>query len=55
MGSTTKSSGIQCFKCGVRGHVIRECPNNHTIIVNDKGEYEFASEKEQEVNDEGKF
>jgi hypothetical protein len=38
MGSTIKSSGIQCFKCGGCGHVIRECPNNRTIIVNDKGE-----------------
>jgi hypothetical protein len=55
MGSTTKSSGIQCFKCGGRGHVIRECPNNRTIFVNDKGDYESASEEEQEVNDEGKF
>jgi hypothetical protein len=55
MGSTTKSSGIQCFKCGGRGHVIRECPNNRTIIINDKGDYESASEEEQEVNDEGKF
>jgi hypothetical protein len=55
MGSTTKSSGIQCFKCGGRGHVIRECSNNRTIIVNDKGDYESASEEEQEVNDEGKF
>jgi hypothetical protein len=55
MGSTTKSSGIQCFKCGGRGHVKRECPNNRTIIVNDKGDYESPSEEEQEVNDEGKF
>jgi hypothetical protein len=55
MGSTIKSSGIQCFKCGGCDHVIRECPNNRTIFVNDKGDYEFASEEEQEVNDEGKF
>jgi hypothetical protein len=55
MGSTTKSSGIQCFKCGGCGHVIRECPNNRTIIVNDKGDYESACEEDQEVNDEGKF
>jgi hypothetical protein len=45
MGSSTKSSRIQCFKCGGHGHVIRECPNNHVIIVNDQGEYESASEE----------
>jgi hypothetical protein len=48
VGSSTKSSGIQCFKCGGRGHVIRECPNNRTIIVNDQGEYESASDEEHE-------
>jgi hypothetical protein len=55
MGSTTKSSSIQCFKCHGCGHVIRECPNKHTIIINDKGKYDSASEEEQEVNDERKF
>ena len=28
MASTAKSSDIQCFKCGGRGHIIKECPNN---------------------------
>jgi hypothetical protein len=46
LGSTAKSSGIQCFKCGGRGHVIKECPNNRVIIVNDDGEYTSASEEE---------
>jgi hypothetical protein len=55
VGSNVKSSGIQCFKCGGHGHVIRECPNNRTIIVNDRGEYESASEEEKEVDDEGKL
>ena len=55
MASTTKTSGIQCFKCGCRGHVIRECPNNRTIIVNDQGEYESASEEEQEAMDGGQL
>jgi hypothetical protein len=55
MGSTTKSSGIQCFKCGGRDRVIRDCPNNRTIIFNDKGEYESASGEGQEVNDEETF
>jgi hypothetical protein len=54
MGST-KSSGIQCFKGGGHGHVIRECPNNHIIIFNDRGEYESASEEVREVDDEGNF
>ena len=46
VGSTAKSSGIQCFKCGGRGHVIKECPNNRVILVNDDGEYTSASEEE---------
>jgi hypothetical protein len=46
VGSTAKSSGIQCFKCGGRGHVIKECPNNRVILVNDDGEYTLASEEE---------
>ena len=54
VGSTAKSSGIQCFKCGGRGHVIKECPNNRVIIVKDNGEYESASEEEveEEYDDE---
>jgi hypothetical protein len=49
VGSTSKSSGIQCFKCGGRGHVIKECPNNRVILVNDDGEYTSASEEEDEA------
>ena len=48
VGSTSKSSGIQCFKCGGHGHVSRECPNNRVVIVNDSGEFESASEEEAE-------
>jgi hypothetical protein len=49
VGSTAKSSGIQCFKCGGRGHVIKECPNNRVILVNDDGEYTSANEEEAEA------
>jgi hypothetical protein len=55
MASTARSSGIQCFKRGGRDHFIRECPNNHTILINDNGEYEYASEEEHEDFDEEKF
>ncbi|XP_020406471.1 uncharacterized protein, partial [Zea mays] len=52
VGSTAKSSGIQCFKCGGRGHVIKECPNNRVILVTDDGEYTSASEEEAEAGNE---
>jgi hypothetical protein len=48
VGSTAKSSGIQCFKCGGHGRVIKECPNNRVILVSDDGEYTSASEEEAE-------
>jgi hypothetical protein len=46
VGSSTKSSGIQCFKCGGHDHVIKERLNNHVIIMNDQGEYDSTSEEE---------
>jgi hypothetical protein len=49
VGSTTKSSGIQCSKCGGSGHAIKECPNNRVILVNDDGEYTLAREEEAEA------
>jgi hypothetical protein len=49
VGSTTNSSGIQCFKCGGRGHFIKECPNIRVILVIDDGEYTSASEEEAEA------
>jgi hypothetical protein len=49
VGSTAKSSGIQCFKCGGHCHVIKECPNNRVILVNDDGEYTSTSEEEAEA------
>jgi hypothetical protein len=55
LASTGSVDEAKTVKCGGRGHVIRECPNNRTILANDNGEYESASEEEQEAFDEEKF
>ena len=49
MGSTTKSSEIQCFKCKGRGHMQKNCPNNQVMIVIEEGEYESFSEEEEPI------
>ena len=43
--STSRSSGIQSFRCGGLRNISKECPNNQVIIVNDDGKYESASEE----------
>ena len=45
VGSTSRSSEIQSFKCGGHGHISKECTNTQVIIVNDDGKYETASEE----------
>ena len=57
MGSTSRSSGIQSFKCGDLGHISKECPNTQVIIVNDDGDLESASEEgiEEEAHGDEDF
>jgi hypothetical protein len=43
VGSTSRSSGIQCYKYLGRGHVIKDFPNNRVMIVTECGEYDSAS------------
>ena len=47
--STSRSSGIQYFKCLGRGHVIKDCSNNRVMIVTEDGEYDSSSEGECEL------
>lgn len=48
VGSTAKSSVIQGFKCLVRGHMQRDCPNNKAMLMMDNGDYDSTSEDEGE-------
>ena len=45
---TSKARDITCFKCQGKGHYMRDCPNNRVMIINDRGEYESESEKEDD-------
>lgn len=49
MGSTAKSSSIQCFKCLGRGHMQRDCPNNKVMLMMDNGEFDSASDEEADL------
>lgn len=46
VGSTSKSNAIQCFKCLGRGHIAKECPNNHAMLVNNEDDYDSTNEVE---------
>ena len=43
--STTRTSDIECFKCGGRGHMKRECPNEKRVLLTRDG-YASASDEE---------
>nr|XP_020165395.1 protein PRRC2C-like [Aegilops tauschii subsp. strangulata] len=44
--STTHTSDIECFKCGGRGHMKRECPNEKRVLLTKDG---YASASDEEV------
>ena len=44
--SSTRSSDIQCHKCKGRGHISLECPSKRTMIINERGEWEYESDHE---------
>ena len=43
--STRRTSDIECFKCGGRGHMKRECPNEKRVLLTRDG-YASASDEE---------
>ena len=44
--SNARSSSIECFKCKGRGHYMKDCPNKRTLIINQLGQYDSESDKE---------
>uniref|UniRef100_J3MJ95 CCHC-type domain-containing protein n=1 Tax=Oryza brachyantha TaxID=4533 RepID=J3MJ95_ORYBR len=52
MGLTAKSSVVQCFKCLGRGHISKECPNNRTMLITEGGDYESASEGDDDPSND---
>ncbi|XP_024014856.1 uncharacterized protein LOC112088827 [Eutrema salsugineum] len=51
--STSRTRDIICFKCQGRGHMARDCPNQHTMILTSAGDYESQDEQEDEEDAEG--
>jgi len=46
--SSTRSREIVCHKCHRRGHVAAQCPSRRIMIVNEQGEWESKSDREDE-------
>ena len=38
IGSTGKTSEIECFTCKGRGHMKKDCPNKRTMLITANGE-----------------
>ena len=49
IASTGKSRDIQCRRCRGFGHIERGCPNQRVMIVREDGEYESASDYDEET------
>jgi hypothetical protein len=47
VSSTGRTRDIQCHRCRGFGHKIRDCPNKHTLLIRDNGEYSSASDFEE--------
>jgi hypothetical protein len=45
--ATGRTRDIQCHRCRGFGHVIQDCPNKHTLLIRDDGEYSSASDSEE--------
>jgi hypothetical protein len=46
--SSARSREIECHKCHGRGHIAAQCPSRRTMIFNERGEWEYESDPEDE-------
>ncbi|KAK1629694.1 hypothetical protein QYE76_004009, partial [Lolium multiflorum] len=49
MASTGKTRDIQCRKCLGFGHIERECRTKHVMLVREDGEYDSASDFDEDT------
>jgi hypothetical protein len=47
ISSTGRTRDIQCHRCRVFGHMIRDFPNKRTLLIRDNGEYSSASDSDE--------
>ncbi|XP_019184978.1 PREDICTED: uncharacterized protein LOC109179930 [Ipomoea nil] len=50
--SSTKPSGVRCFRCQGRGHIAKDCLNKKTMIINDFGDIQTESDQDKEMSNE---
>jgi hypothetical protein len=49
MASMGKTRDIQCCKCFGFGHIEKECITKHVIVVCEDGEYDSASDFDDDI------
>ena len=49
VASTGRTRDVQCHRCKGFGHVMRDCPSKHVLVVKNDGEYSSTSELEEDI------
>ena len=51
VASTGRTRDIQCHSCKGFGHIKRECPNKRVLVIREDGEYDSASDLDEDEQD----
>jgi hypothetical protein len=46
---SSRARDIQCHRCKGFGHVMRDCPSKHVLVIRDDGEYSSASDFDEDT------